>query len=373
MSAAAGRDRSRPPWPNRAVRGYRVSPRAVLVGGRRDDIRLRPHGQIRHRRDHRERAGDRCEGDRPQASVAAGRGGRPRDVGRPRLRRRPYGHAPVLGGLRVALCRFQVPEQVVNDLFRANSGMRCVCRAVTAASSRACAWTCPTRTLLTTNGARRGRSTRPSTWTTCCMTCAVTTPSRPRNCGHLPEQPGAERPRRRRCQLGCLHAVDDVRGGPAWSALGRPRERDRLLPATLRAGDWPPGRDRPAQQQGGATRGLIARAAERPLARAEGVGLQSGLFLRRLREAGAAAARVAASACGGVSGSRGQFGRRSSGASAAATMQAPLVQFRDHTWMPYVPADASTPCVCWRSGIRRTSIPGRCICRGSRPSTRAGR
>ena len=64
------------------------------------------------------------------------------------------------------------------------------------------------------------------------------------------------------------------------------------------------GRDRPRPAGGRADAGADRGAVERPLARAEGMGLQSGVLLRRLRAAGAAAARVAAPARGGIPGRR---------------------------------------------------------------------
>ena len=75
---------------------------------------------------------------------------------------------------------------------------------------------------------------------------------------------------------------------------------DALLPATLKAGDWclaEIARD-PAGSR--ACAGADRSAAERPLARAQGVGLQSGVLLRRLRTAGAAAPPAAAPARGGI-------------------------------------------------------------------------
>ncbi len=95
----AGRGRSRPPRPHRARRGNLVAPRAVFGPGRGHDFRRHPHKQVRHRGFGLELACHGCQGDRPQAAVAVGRGGRPRDPGRTRLRRRPLGHVAVLGRL----------------------------------------------------------------------------------------------------------------------------------------------------------------------------------------------------------------------------------------------------------------------------------
>ena len=239
--------------------------------------------------------------------------------------------------------QFRVPEQVVNDLFRATCGTLCVCRAGTAASNPACAWTCPTRTLPMTSAARPGRSTRRSTWTTCCTTSRLPRRLGRGTRGHLSEQPGVQRPRGRLCQLGRVHAVDAGRRGPAWSAFGRPGDHRRLA-----AGDAPsrglvPGRDRPRPAGSRAYAGADRSALERPLARAQGVGLQSGVLLRRLRTAGAAAPPAAAPAPAEFQQAADQMRQAVERGFGQAAMRAPLVPLRDRTWIPYVPADASTP------------------------------
>ena len=95
---------------------------------------------------------------------------------------------------------------------------------------------------------------------------------------HLPQQPGAQRPRQRLRQLGRLHARHAVRRRPELPALGRPaRLSRRLLPASLKALDWCLRRcSRPAR--GRARAGLVDGAAQRPHRRRR-LGVQPGLHV----------------------------------------------------------------------------------------------
>ena len=117
---------------------------------------------------------------------------------------------------------------------------------------------------------------------------------------------------------------------------------DRLLPQSIKALDWCLGRLASARRVGGAAQGLVRG----PLNDNTGDGVWAfnqaylfaglDLFGRALERSGhprAAEARQAAAAIREAI-VRG-FG--------AASMRSPIVQLRDGTWVPYVPAEALTP------------------------------
>jgi hypothetical protein len=118
---------------------------------------------------------------------------------------------------------------------------------------------------------------------------------------------------------------------------------DALLPATLRAGDWCLAEIARAQQQNGTTRGLIGAPLNDLSHEPKAWAFNQAYFyagcerlarlLRELQHPRAADFQAAAN----------QMRQAVERGFGAAAMQAPLVQLRDHTWMPYVPADASTP------------------------------
>ena len=118
---------------------------------------------------------------------------------------------------------------------------------------------------------------------------------------------------------------------------------DALLPATLRAGDWCLAEIARAQQADGPARGLIGAPLNDLSHEPRAWAFNQAYFyagcerlarlLRQVQHPRAAEFQRAADQMRQAV-ERG-FGR--------AAMQAPLVRLRDHTWIPYVPADALTP------------------------------
>ncbi|MCL4205939.1 MAG: hypothetical protein KJ000_25935 [Pirellulaceae bacterium] len=118
---------------------------------------------------------------------------------------------------------------------------------------------------------------------------------------------------------------------------------DALLPATLKAGDWCLAEIARAQQADGPTRGLI-RAPLNDLSHdPQAWAFNQAYFyagcerlarlLRRLQHPRAAEFQQAAD----------QMRQAVERGFGQAAMRAPLVPLRDRTWIPYVPADAATP------------------------------
>src|SRR5262249_52456155 len=117
---------------------------------------------------------------------------------------------------------------------------------------------------------------------------------------------------------------------------------DRLLPQSLKALDWCLQQLKDAGARQGASRGLVAG----PLNDGTGEGVWAfnqayiyaglDLFGRALAEIGHARAAETISAAQDIHESIEKgFG--------AAAARSPLVQLRDHTWIPYVPSEATTP------------------------------
>ena len=174
-----------------------------------------------------------------------------------RLREGARGDAGVLVGLRrtrraVPACR----SSAVNDLFRASlwHALR-LPRRHGGAERRTSPSICRTRTSPTARPARRGRSIRPCTWTTCSTTCAAITRSRPRSSRR---SSATTRRSRRSCrrlrQLAGLHAGDALCGRAELPALER--SRGLRTPAA-------------AEHQG---HGLVPRRRSRARSRDEGAG-----------------------------------------------------------------------------------------------------
>jgi hypothetical protein len=118
---------------------------------------------------------------------------------------------------------------------------------------------------------------------------------------------------------------------------------ERLLPATLKAADWCLGEVARAQQQSGPASGLITAPLNDLSHDTKAWAFNQAYFyagfemlarlLRELQHPRAAEFQSVSQQMAAAI-ERG-FGH--------ASMQAPLVQLRDHTWIPYVPGDASTP------------------------------
>ena len=116
---------------------------------------------------------------------------------------------------------------------------------------------------------------------------------------------------------------------------------DRLLPPTLKAMDWCLSQIEEGSRRPGPTRGLVSG----PLNDGTGQGIWAfnqayvfaglDLFGRVLREIGHSRAEESLSAARAIRQSidRGFH---------AAAVNSPLVQVRDHTWIPYVPCEAAT-------------------------------
>ena len=118
---------------------------------------------------------------------------------------------------------------------------------------------------------------------------------------------------------------------------------DALLPATLRAGDWCLAEIARAQQAAGPTQGLIGAPLNDLSHEPKAWAFNQAYFyagcerlarlLRRLQHPRAAEFQQAAD----------QMRQAVERGFGQAAMRAPLVPLRDRTWIPYVPADASTP------------------------------
>jgi hypothetical protein len=118
---------------------------------------------------------------------------------------------------------------------------------------------------------------------------------------------------------------------------------ERLLPQTLKALDWCLAEIKKASERTGLDRGLVLAPLNDLSHDLKGWSFNQAylyagpeLLGRALADIGhprAAECRAAASAMYGAV----------QHAFAHAAMQSPLVQLRDHTWIPYVPADALTP------------------------------
>jgi hypothetical protein len=116
---------------------------------------------------------------------------------------------------------------------------------------------------------------------------------------------------------------------------------ERLLPYSLKALDWCLDQLRAGSRSTGPTKGLVRG----PLNDGTGDGLWAfnqaymfaglDLFGQALEDAGHPRARESRRAAGEI---REAIQR----AFGAATMRSPLVQLRDHTWVPYVPCEANT-------------------------------
>jgi hypothetical protein len=117
---------------------------------------------------------------------------------------------------------------------------------------------------------------------------------------------------------------------------------EQLLPASLKSLDWCLERIRQAQDAPGAGRGLVPG----PLNDLTGNGVWAfnqaylfaglDLFGRALERVGHPRAAECRAAARGLQTSIDRAFR-------AASVQSPLVQLRDHTWIPYVPCDAARP------------------------------
>ena len=267
--------------------------------------------------------------------------------------------------------QFRVPEQVVNDLFRAN-----LWHALRLPRRHGGNQPGVRMDLPYSNFAYDQRGTP---WPVnqaiyvdyMLYDFAVTTPSRPRNSRpstgttRSPTATWAAMPTgactRRRC---CTRWRSTV-------CFGRPGDHRRLA-----AGDAPsrglvPGRDRPRPAGGRAYAGADRSALERPLARAR----RRGPSIRRTSTPAANGWRGCSAGCStrarrNFSRPPTRCGRRSSGASVRPRC--------GRRWCrcaiaPGFPTCRPTPRRrggCWRSGIRPTSIRGRCTCRVWRPWTR---
>ena len=118
---------------------------------------------------------------------------------------------------------------------------------------------------------------------------------------------------------------------------------DALLPATLRAGDWCLAEIARAQQSDGPARGLIRAPLNDLSHNPQAWAFNQAYFyagcdrlarlLRRLEHPRAAEFQRAAD----------QMRQAVERGFGQAATRAPLVPLRDRTWIPYVPADASTP------------------------------
>jgi hypothetical protein len=118
---------------------------------------------------------------------------------------------------------------------------------------------------------------------------------------------------------------------------------DALLPATLRAGDWCLAEIARAQQAAGPAPGLIGAPLNDLSHEPRAWAFNQAYFyagcerlarlLRRLQHPRAAEFQQAAD----------QMRQAVERGFGQAAMRAPLVPLRDRTWIPYVPADASTP------------------------------
>jgi len=117
---------------------------------------------------------------------------------------------------------------------------------------------------------------------------------------------------------------------------------DRLMPTSLKAMDWCLDQIQQGSQRAGPTNGLVAGH----LNDGTGEGLWAfnqayvyaglDLFGRVLQEIGHPRARECLDAARAIQRSI-DMGFR------AASVRSPLVQLRDHTWIPYVPCEAATP------------------------------
>ena len=117
---------------------------------------------------------------------------------------------------------------------------------------------------------------------------------------------------------------------------------ERLLPPTLKAADWCLAEVRRAAGNPGLARGLIRAPANDGTGEGVWAFNQSYFFAgldtlgQALRQAGHPRAQECLDAAR-------EFRQTLERAYAAATVQAPLVQVRDHTWIPFVPNEILTP------------------------------
>jgi hypothetical protein len=117
---------------------------------------------------------------------------------------------------------------------------------------------------------------------------------------------------------------------------------DRLLPHTLKALDWCLSEIRRPSEYSGPAAGLI-RA---PLNDGSGEGIwafNQAYVYAALEELGKALQQTGHPRAKECIEAAGSFRRSVERAFGAATMRAPLVQLRDHTWIPYVPCEATKP------------------------------
>ena len=205
--------------------------------------------------------------------------------------------------------------------------------------------TCRIPTSRTARPARPGRSTRPCTWTTCSTTCAAITPS-----------PAEELEAQFRNNQ---EADGHVSGYANWLVytpamlyavaqnylLSNDRAELRAAAAAVACRRW----------TGASRRCARSRSREgprrRPRARARSTispGRASGRSTRRICSPGSISSGARSNGTA-IRAPPRRGRRRLASASAiargfgAASARSPLVQLRDGTWMPYVPAEALTP------------------------------